>query len=676
MKNIQFHLTLLFLFLISLAIAAMGILFFRYEKESLLRVQDKRTKLLVQNLAAHAVNAMAFDNITDLSARCIELAKDDNITQAMIIDTTGRIVAHNNPELIGKRIKSSKRLTELHSRFVDVKPYKSNTSNLYRYSTPVIDMQEKVGIARIVTSNKKTYGKLIIIGRKWLIFSLCSICISLVIFLIVIRLIVIKPIHRLSKSVQAAMAGNYNQPVIEKINNEIGNVTELFNSFIKTLLEQKNHFHKLFTTIQTFDIHREKTHLVSQLSRNLNDIISPSQCIIALVENNTLTIKNITGFDSEISLMGHQLVLPNEEFLKIFQKQVSQIFPTSAFIDTFEKLDIANQLTEEEALISPIIHNNKSKGIIMLLGKTDQISYSEADHISLDIISIATALSLFHIDLMEKYRKKKLTQSESYTADLMRGNLLPQKLIKMDGIETCSLYKPAGETHGNWYGFIENQDKRQLSVFIGDAIGSGMQAVLVTATANNFLKTIEQFVTRHENRQKFLPVDSSSDSGHESYNLLCDPAYLLSVLNHIIYSNSHGKKTMTLFASTIDLKNKRIFFANAGHEIPVLIQKKDNSPQALAASGPCLGDTETVHYDGHSLEIESGDVIIWYTLGLTQCTNTDNEQFGKMRLLSSLKKNSLLSSREICKNITHDVFGFKINSKLKDDITLVTAKIQ
>ncbi len=223
--------------------------------------------------------------------------------------------------------------------------------------------------------------------------------------------------------------------------------------------------------------------------------------------------------------------------------------------------------------------------------------------------------------------------------------------------------------------FIEDKENNRLSVFIGDAPGQGTAAALIAAFANNFIKTMDVLKRRYDKlaHLQYRDFDHNHDQKDLAINL--NPGNLLSLLNQVLYTTAEGKHTMTFFASTFDLVKKKIYFANAGHEIPVFIKKAHQLPAALTSSGARLGEKEYVTYDQHILDLASGDVIVWYTAGVPQCQGPDDEPYGTMRFLRKISELSPLSAREICKNCIDDVHGFRRNKPLADDITLVTAKI-
>lgn len=675
MKNsLKFQLSFIITSLLCIAIAVISIFTIKHEKKSLMEARDLRGKLLVQSLVTTGTDAILSNNKPKLLSFCNDIVMKEDVEYAMIIDTNGIIIAHNNSTMVGKPCKSDLCLSVLKSDRMIIKPFKSKTNVLFDYSIPLVIGDKRIGSARIIMSNESIQRTMAELKKYVIAYSLILLCFSLIFTILITHFLISRPIKRLTEGVKIAATGDFNYRMNIKNNNEIGRLIKVFNKMNESLLAHKNQLSSLYNTVSSLDTIWERSSLVTHALDIVNDIIGPNQCILALIKNDNLIIKNVSGFKPANHLIGKLLSLPNDVFKKTFQKQVTRRFIAATLSDTFNNMNIELQNQSEEILISPLIHGKKSKGVFILIGKMNGKEFNESDSTFLDIISLSTAMSLFNIELLEKSNKWNRSEPESNIAELVRRVLLPQKPFQMKGIEICSYYKPAGETHGNWHGFIEDKKNRRLSVFIGDATGQGVPAVLATATANSFISTMGILRKRYNNLSKIIYSESHLKPEQKELPIPLNPAYLLSLLNHILYKNTYGKQTMTFFASTFDLVKKQIHFANAGHEIPVLIKKKRSTPEALVSSGPRLGDTDGAKYKLYSLDLESGDIIIWYTAGITKCLNTSDEPYGNRRFLQKIKEISSLSAQEICKHIVNDIHKFRKNKPLIDDITLVTAK--
>ncbi len=663
----------LLVFLSSIGISTTVLL---HEKQTLTEARDQRGNLLVNNLIIITKNAIPSDNFLTIITYCHSLVTDEtDVKQAMVIDTNRTIIAHNNPSMMGIECTSDRCTEILEEEKFSIASIEYQNERFIEYSMPLFMGEKRIGSAGITMSNKPVTARLTHLAVQIAAVSFILLVAGIIITILVTHFLIVKPIKALSEGIQTSSSGDFNRRITVKSKNEIGSASTLFNRMNKALYKQKNDLFTLYNTVQTLDVNRELDSLLSQSLSIVHDFITPNQCILSLVENNNLIIKQVSGFTPDNGLHSAILTLPNEVFTKTFQKKTAHKFVASSLAETFNDLHIALENPADEVLISPLVYGKKSKGLYILIGKKNDVAFTETDGKFLDIIAFATAMSLFNIELIKKASRKKSTEPDSVIAELTRKVLMPQRPFKMKGIEICSYYRPAGDTYGNWHGFIEDKDNNRLSVFIGDASGQGTHAALAASTASSFIKTMNMLKKQQD--MLALIVDKMPDIPIDKRDipLSMKPSYLLTLLNRIMFSNVYGRQTMTFFASTFDLVNKKVYFANAGHEIPVLIKKKDSLPASLTSSGARLGDGIDAHYNEHTLDLDPGDVIVWYTVGITQCKNQNKESYGNMRFLKKIRDMSASSAHELCKSIIEDIHSFRSNIPLIDDLTLVTGRI-
>ena len=94
----------------------------------------------------------------------------------------------------------------------------------------------------------------------------------------------------------------------------------------------------------------------------------------------------------------------------------------------------------------------------------------------------------------------------------------------------------------------------------------------------------------------------------------------------------------------------------------------------LNPTGPVLGPAPNAKYTIENINFEKGDVLLIYSDGVTESTNTDFKEYTEERLMNQLKINKHLSPKEIAYKILDDVIKFSKNGKYTDDKTLVVIK--
>lgn len=670
-NNLKLKISLLVVTLLAGALTCLALIAIQHEKKRLQEVLDLRSKLLLKNFSLVGTQSLLYDNRPRLIAYCRYISKIyTDISEIFLVDSSGIIYAHNQTAKIGKE---STFTAKKENRTVRIKKNVIIDNHLFHYSRAIFTKKKVIGSVHLIINDNRLRQKA---NHFILIITSFSIGLLVLCFLIgytVSSKLIIKPIKRLTAGIKVAASGDFYHRITTPNNDELNILMKTFNEMNESLLAQKKQLSGLFNTVHTLDCKRERDSLLRTAIKIINQIINPRQCVIGLVEDNTVIINEISGFNSPENCINSVLPLPNDIFVKLFHQQKPCKVIIQNLLETFDELRLKIDSPTEEALITPIIFNKKTKGLILCIGRQNDRLYNESDYLYIAIIAQSMAISLFKIETIELAEGKLDREPESLNGELVRNLLLPRKPVKIPGIQICSYYKPVGNTHGNWHGFNEDKGNKRLSVFIGDATGQGTPAVLVASLAHSFIKTIDLLKSHYQEITATIVKETQGDS--HNLPLPLDPANILFLLNHVLFTKSIDQQAMTFFAATIDLHNQQICFANAGHEVPILIKKKSLLPQALVSGGPRLGDNSFTKYKRHYADLDPGDVIIWYSSGVSKCQNSHGQTFSDTHLLKNVKEYASLSAYHLCKKIVNDLFTFKNEESLQDDLTLITVKI-
>ena len=81
-------------------------------------------------------------------------------------------------------------------------------------------------------------------------------------------------------------------------------------------------------------------------------------------------------------------------------------------------------------------------------------------------------------------------------------------------------------------------------------------------------------------------------------------------------------------------------------------------------------------YDEWSVRLDPGDILLFYSDGITEASNRDGKFFGGDRLKSLLAANTHLSSTELADRILEEVQEYTQGGAITDDRTLVVMKVK
>ncbi|MDO8841534.1 PP2C family protein-serine/threonine phosphatase, partial [Methanocalculus sp.] len=153
-----------------------------------------------------------------------------------------------------------------------------------------------------------------------------------------------------------------------------------------------------------------------------------------------------------------------------------------------------------------------------------------------------------------------------------------------------------------------------------------------------------------------------------------DPAIAIIDANNIICQDSKAGMFVTLFYGTLSEKEGTLTYVNAGHNPPIVFRRRNGSIEELMPTGIALGAVEKMHFFSEKIAVESGDIIVMYTDGITESINTIGEDFGEDRLRMIISENAHLTAHALLEKILDAVSTFSSGLPQFDDITLMVIR--
>jgi phosphoserine phosphatase RsbU/P len=246
---------------------------------------------------------------------------------------------------------------------------------------------------------------------------------------------------------------------------------------------------------------------------------------------------------------------------------------------------------------------------------------------------------------------KARLENELATVKLVQETLFPASESKIGNFHVMGHFEPASECGGDWWNYSKVGD--QLFLWIGDATGHGAPAAMVTSAAKAAATIVED-----------LPFIS--------------PGMALKIMHKAIHETSKGKILMTFFIAAIDLKSGEMVYANASHEPPYLIRKKEGKvtkkdlEPLIEARGPRLGDQGAAVYNEVKVQLNPGDSILFYTDGIVDLQNAEGKSWGERGFIKTIVESAAAGPGLQVRmgSMTQKISQYRTDMALVDDITL------
>lgn len=274
--------------------------------------------------------------------------------------------------------------------------------------------------------------------------------------------------------------------------------------------------------------------------------------------------------------------------------------------------------------------------------------------IDLNDLEITIEKSLKEIEIYKQAlsnRDKLLAiQQELDIATAIQTSILPKTFPPFPDRKEFDVYAkmlPAKEVGGDLYDFFLI-DKYRLGIIIGDVSGKGIASALLMAVCKTLLKATAY---------KGIPADS-----------------ILYEVNNILVDESPSNMFVTVFYGVLDTRNGAFEYSNGGHNPPYLISNEGKVKQLENIGGLLLGAMKDVEYESNMVKINPGESLFFYTDGITEAFNNENEEFKESRLAEILVNKNVLSTNDLVDYVISIVKSFSDGTEQSDDITCLALK--
>jgi sigma-B regulation protein RsbU (phosphoserine phosphatase) len=151
---------------------------------------------------------------------------------------------------------------------------------------------------------------------------------------------------------------------------------------------------------------------------------------------------------------------------------------------------------------------------------------------------------------------------------------------------------------------------------------------------------------------------------------------VMEYLNKLVMIEADSGIDLALFYAVLDMKNKTLRYINAGNDSPLLFIKDSESIVKLINENFHLGKIINREFEENEIELNSGDILIFYTDGVINALNEEKEPFGIERLKTILRENYNLKPEEMIQKINQEISSFSKDKFQIDDMTLVVLKVK
>ena len=243
-------------------------------------------------------------------------------------------------------------------------------------------------------------------------------------------------------------------------------------------------------------------------------------------------------------------------------------------------------------------------------------------------------------------RSDLANQRQLDDARQVQERLMPEAIPQPPGFQIDGIWHPARITSGDYFDVFALDDKT-TALCIADVCGKGMPAALLMANLQAAVRS------------------------HASSTIR--PRELCGHLNRLMCRNLATGEFISFFFAALDHELKRLIYANAGHNQPILMS--GDSVTRLNRGGPVLGVLEHARYDQGDIWLGRGDRLLMFTDGLTESRNAEDEEFGEARLIDLVRRFESSDATRLAGDALDAARRFS-NQPPEDDLTVVSVCVE
>ena len=265
---------------------------------------------------------------------------------------------------------------------------------------------------------------------------------------------------------------------------------------------------------------------------------------------------------------------------------------------------------------------------------------------------------------LAEIREKAFMDTELQVAETMQQSMVFDYRSKPPrSVVIADHYEPVLRVGGDWFSIIESERDDSVFVIMGDVTGHGLAQGLITTAMAGAMTLIESWIR------------------DQTQATAISPAAVITHLNSVM-QKLLGTSTMrmTCVAAQINYRQGWLKVCNAGHTFPLVLRQSavsDSKVEALARQQQRMLGASPVEaalnhqYTDAQYAITEGDLLVFYTDGLTEARGKDGRSFHRPFQRHVSKINTVRTATDLRDEILAQFRTHTLDVPVQDDICLI-----
>jgi len=275
----------------------------------------------------------------------------------------------------------------------------------------------------------------------------------------------------------------------------------------------------------------------------------------------------------------------------------------------FSEMESVVMMALRSILCVPIKVKTRLLGVVYVDNRMFEGAFDQGHYDLVTSFASQAGVAIENANLYQVAVEKGRLQRELEMARNIQRELLPQDFPVLDGYEVAVHWDSANEVAGDFYDCFLINDSMQM--VIADVSGKGAPAAIFMAVARSLI------------RGSAFSTPSPEDTLRNANKLIIDDAGTSGMFVTLYYS--------------VFLPDGRFIGINNGHNQPLLWRASQATGEWVPRGGRALGWFDDLPLERFETQLSYGDILIFYTDGLTEAETTDHLQYGEDRLVELMQ---------------------------------------
>ena len=383
--------------------------------------------------------------------------------------------------------------------------------------------------------------------------------------------------------------------------------------------------------------HRPLTELFPLIMDLSVEAVLAGRGVLMTLDGEELNVRAARGEGFKISSTVRDRVLKEKASLLVRDAQLDQ--------GLREHMSIVEQKVRSMIAV-PLQTNDRVIGLIYVDSPNAVREFTREDLNLLTVMANVAAIRIEHARLNEIEEAERAMAKDMHQAALIQERLLGSP-PKLEGMDIAAKTVASRAVGGDYYDFIKYPDGR-VAIMVGDVAGKGMPAALLMSSLQARVHVV--FEEPDHLAQKMTRLNKST----------C--------------ASCPDNRFITFFTCIADPKTGSVVYTNAGHNPPLVVRATGGFETLQGAGGVILGILPMAQYQEASITLNTGDILVLFSDGVTEAVDPKDHDFGEERLANLVGLMRDRPASEIVEEVHRAVHAFTQGAPAADDITVVVAR--